>query len=135
MEFAEIWRFALAFFVVCALIGLVSIIAKRYFRAGFSLPRQRESRLAVTERLMLDPRHQLLIIRRDNKEHLIIQHPQGVSIVEQGFNSLTTETPVIAPNLKRQSLSLEPELADEEEPKLIKKKAPYFSFKSLEDAE
>lgn len=34
---------------------------------------------------MLDARHKLFILRRDDKEHLVLVGPEGTSVVESGI--------------------------------------------------
>lgn len=45
-----------------------------------------ERRLQVVERIGIDQRRALLIIRRDNREHLIVVGPEG-SVTIESFNS------------------------------------------------
>jgi flagellar protein FliO/FliZ len=50
--------------------------------------------MAVVETLMLDARHKLYLIRRDETEHLIVLGPQGAATIESGMPVLAAhETP------------------------------------------
>ena len=51
---------------------------------NFKLP---ERRLAVIETLMLGPKQRLLIIRRDNIEHLALSGPDGAAMIENNITS------------------------------------------------
>ncbi|WP_375451990.1 flagellar biosynthetic protein FliO [uncultured Devosia sp.] len=71
--------------VVLVLIVLAVWLLKLVFNASGSIARGRDRRLSVIDTLALDPRRQLLIIRRDNVEHLILTGgPQDV-VVETGI--------------------------------------------------
>ena len=71
--------------VVIVAILLVLWLLKLLFNASGNVARGRNRRLAVVDSLALDPKRQLLIIRRDNVEHLILTGgPQDV-VVESGI--------------------------------------------------
>lgn len=71
----------LALVAVIALILIVLWVMKLMFRATGSVGRTRNRRLSVVDQLSLDPKRQLLILRRDNVEHLVlIGGPQDVLI-------------------------------------------------------
>ncbi|KRA45577.1 flagellar biosynthetic protein FliO [Devosia sp. Root635] len=75
--------FALGAVIVAIL--LVLWLLKLLFRASGNVARGRNRRLAVVDSLALDPKRQLLIVRRDNVEHLILTGgPQDV-VVETGI--------------------------------------------------
>nr|WP_230989452.1 flagellar biosynthetic protein FliO [Devosia faecipullorum] len=75
--------FALA--AVIALILLVVWLLKVVFKVSSTGARGRNRRLAVVDTLVLDQKRQLLIVRRDNVEHLILTGgPQDV-VVETGI--------------------------------------------------
>jgi hypothetical protein len=75
--------FALGAVIVAIL--LVLWLLKVLSRASGNMTRGRNRRLAVVDSLALDPKRQLLIIRRDNVEHLILTGgPQDV-VVETGI--------------------------------------------------
>jgi hypothetical protein len=60
-------------------------LLKVVFNASGSIARGRNRRLSVVDSLALDPKRQLLIIRRDNVEHLILTGgPQDV-VIEAGI--------------------------------------------------
>jgi hypothetical protein len=67
-------RFLFAFVVVLALIGLTAWLVRRFGaeRLGASTARGRQPRLAVIDAAAVDGRRRLVLIRRDNVEHLIM---------------------------------------------------------------
>ncbi|MGB8557145.1 MAG: flagellar biosynthetic protein FliO, partial [Pseudolabrys sp.] len=66
-------RFFIAFLVVLALIGVTAWLVRRFGanRLG-STARGRQPRLAVIDAATVDGRRRLVLIRRDNIEHLLM---------------------------------------------------------------
>ena len=66
-------RFFIAFLVVLALIGLTAWLVRRFGanRLG-NAARGRQPRLAVIDATTVDGRRRLVLIRRDNVEHLLM---------------------------------------------------------------
>lgn len=44
-----------------------------------------ERRLEVVERLAIDPRRSLALLRRDGREHLVLLSPEGHMLIESGI--------------------------------------------------
>ncbi len=67
-------KFVLAFIVVLALIGLTAWLVRRFGseRLGTGAARGRQPRLAVIDAASVDGRRRLVLIRRDNVEHLMM---------------------------------------------------------------
>ena len=84
MDPTEYLRFAAALIFVLALIGAAAFALLAF---GFMTPggnrNRAERRMAIVESLMLDPRRRLLIVRRDNVEHLLLLGMSGETIVER----------------------------------------------------
>ena len=71
----DLWvRFLLAFIVVLALIGVTAFLVRRFgaSRLGGVASRGRQPRLAVIDAAAVDSRRRLVLIRRDNVEHLLM---------------------------------------------------------------
>ncbi|MEO9297490.1 flagellar biosynthetic protein FliO [Devosia alba] len=84
--------------IVLVLIVLGVWLLKLLFNVSSKATRGRNRRLAVIESLALDPKRQLLIIRRDNVEHLILTGgPQDV-VVETG---IAVSEPAATPPTRR----------------------------------
>src|ERR1700716_3874879 len=66
--------FFLAFVVVLALIGLAAWLVRRFAgnRLGANANRGRMPRLAVIDAAAVDGRRRLVLVRRDNVEHLLM---------------------------------------------------------------
>src|SRR5262245_12940975 len=67
-------RFLFAFIVVLGLIGLTAWLVRRFGagRLGTAATRGRQPRLAVIDAAQVDGRRRLILIRRDNVEHLLM---------------------------------------------------------------
>src|SRR6184192_3892491 len=66
--------FIVAFIVVLALIGVAAWLVRRFAnnRLGANTQRGRMPRLAVIDAAAVDGRRRLVLIRRDNVEHLLM---------------------------------------------------------------
>lgn len=67
-------RFVIAFVVVLGLIGVTAWLVRRFAanRLGGGATRGRQPRLAVIDAANIDARRKLILIRRDNIEHLLM---------------------------------------------------------------
>jgi flagellar protein FliO/FliZ len=76
MEWTDWLRALFALGATLALIGLAAVIARRLgmIQAGAG---GAQRRMKVVERLVLDPRRQLALVRVDDEEHLLILSPFG----------------------------------------------------------
>src|SRR5690606_29191713 len=75
----------LALGIVLVLIVLGVWLLKLVFSASSNIGRGRNRRLSVVDTLPLDPKRQLVIVRRDNVEHLLlVGGPQDI-VVEGGI--------------------------------------------------
>lgn|GEM_PF-3013573 len=75
-------RFILALVLVLGLLVLVAVLLRR---TGLAPKLGRARRLSLIEALPLGPRHRLILVRRDNVEHLLLIGPQGDVVVETGI--------------------------------------------------
>ena len=86
MEFESYLRFLFALVFVLALIVLAAWGARRLGLGG-AMPasRGRGKRLSVVETLTVDARRRLVLVRRDDVEHLILLGPQSDLLVESNL--------------------------------------------------
>ncbi len=89
MDFDLYLRFALALILVLGLIALLAWVLRRF---GMGVKMTRGRRLGVVEVQMLGPRHRLMLIRRDEIEHLVIVGPASETIVESGIPALAGQS-------------------------------------------
>jgi flagellar protein FliO/FliZ len=87
VEMPAALRFFIAFLVVLGLIGATAWFVRRYGaeRFGGSAARGRQPRLAVIDAAPVDGRRRLVLIRRDNVEHLLIIGGPTDVVVEQNI--------------------------------------------------
>src|ERR1043165_2490130 len=79
--------FIVAFIVVLALIGLAAWLVRPFARArlGANPQRGRMPRLAVIDAAAVDGRRRLVLVRRDNVEHLLMIGGPSDFVVEQNI--------------------------------------------------
>ena len=76
-------RFLLVLVFVLALIGVLAWLARRFGVMGRLAPTAgRTRRLSVVEVLTLDARHKLVLLRRDQVEHLVLMGPGDTLKIE-----------------------------------------------------
>jgi flagellar protein FliO/FliZ len=95
-EGSLIVRFIVAFVIVLGLIGLTFWLIRRFgtSRVGAAAQRGRQPRLAVIDAAPVDGRRRLVLIRRDNVEHLLMIGGPSDVVVEQ---NIIRAVPVNAP--------------------------------------
>lgn len=86
MDFTIALRFVLALVVVFGLIALCTWALRRFGLGGMVRPTNGR-RLAIVDSLPLDARHRLVLVRRDDREHLILLGA-GETVVESGIVAL-----------------------------------------------
>src|SRR5215469_1339891 len=96
MDVIDIARYLGALMLVLALVGFAALAARRYGLANI-VQGKSSRRLAVIESLMLDARHKAVLIRRDDREHLVVMGPEGASVVEAGIETKAQSEPALFP--------------------------------------
>lgn len=84
MAYETYLHFALALLLVLGLIAILAWILRR-FGFGGALHGNNRRRVQVLETTPLGPRHRLILIRRDQTEHLLLLGPEGDVVVERGI--------------------------------------------------
>jgi flagellar protein FliO/FliZ len=84
METALLLKFAFAFVFVISLMLLLSVFLKKMGLPG-SAPLMGKRRLKIVEALPLDHRRRLVLVRRDDREHLLVIGPGGETLIESGI--------------------------------------------------
>lgn len=87
MEFGQIFRFVITLVFVLGLIAVLALFAKR---AGLSPRATRptsgsKKRLSIIEVLAVDAKRRLVLIRRDDREHLVMLGADRDLVVETNF--------------------------------------------------
>lgn len=87
MEIEAYFRFFAALALVLGLIAAVAWGARRLGLAGrLPIVRGRARRLGMIETMSLDTKHRLVLVRRDDAEHLLLLGPAGAAVVEAGID-------------------------------------------------
>ena len=86
MDISDYFRFLIALVFVLGLIGLIAVLLRQFGYGGaMRLGRQlrgARARLGVVEVAALDARRRLVLVRRDDREHLLLLGPERDLVVE-----------------------------------------------------
>ncbi len=86
MDFVTYFKAFLGLAIVLGLIlGLSYLLKRMGFGDGMRGPLGRKRRLATVEAAMLDSRHKVILLRRDDVEHLVLVGPNTSQIIETGI--------------------------------------------------
>lgn len=86
MDLDAYLRFVFALVFVIALIGVLAFAVRRYGLGGRMMRRVGgRRRLSVVEMTPLDGKRRLVLIRRDDTEHLLVVGATGETVVERGI--------------------------------------------------
>ena len=110
MEWYEYFRVVLAFCFVLGLIGICYWLVRRYAveRFGLAMNLGKVARLRVVESKVLDGRRRLVLVRRDDVEHLLVIGGESDIVVESGIPA----PPLPASLAASLAASAEPEASD-----------------------
>ncbi|MGF1625626.1 MAG: flagellar biosynthetic protein FliO [Alphaproteobacteria bacterium] len=88
MALGDYFQFVFALAFVLALILAAAWALRRFGRGAVRAPRRgspHRRRLGIVEAIALDTRRKLVLVRRDDREHLLIIGPQSETVVETGI--------------------------------------------------
>lgn len=99
MELDAYLRLVLALGLVLGLIFLTAALLRKYGAALMSArgPRGAARRLQVQEVLQLDPRRRLVLVRHDDREHLLLLGAQGDVVLGPGAPVPRFQVPPLPP--------------------------------------
>jgi flagellar protein FliO/FliZ len=100
MDLESYLRFVLALIAVLGLIGLIAWAARRFgLVPGGAIGTGRGRRLVVVETMPLDGKRRLVLVRRDDREHLLLLGSGAASdlVVERDIAAKATAMPQILP--------------------------------------
>ncbi len=83
--FSDIFKVIAALTFVLALMGGLTLILKKLGLSGALPVRNGEKRLKIVEILPLDGRRKLVLIQRDNTQHLLVLGGNDECVVETGI--------------------------------------------------
>ncbi len=89
MDLDDYFRFLLALVFVVGLIGLLAVLIRRFGNgAQFLTTRKgRDRRLGIVETLPIDTRRRLVLLRRDDKEHLVLFGAADELLIESDISA------------------------------------------------
>lgn len=92
-------RFVLALGFVLGLIGICYWLVRRYAveRLGLAMNVGKTQRLRIVETRVLDGRRRLVLVRRDETEHLLVIGGESDMVVETGIPAPPNPTTPAAP--------------------------------------
>ncbi len=79
-------KFAAALLFVLALMGGLSLVMRR-FAGNHPLTAPHRRRLKIIEVLPLDARRKAVLLKRDDREHLVILGATSETVIESGIES------------------------------------------------
>ena len=82
MEAIDYLKFLASFCLVLGLMGGLALILKKVGLGNVGIVPADKRRLKIVEALPLDARRKALILRRDDKEHLVILGANSETVVE-----------------------------------------------------
>ncbi|VAW04658.1 hypothetical protein MNBD_ALPHA01-554 [hydrothermal vent metagenome] len=94
MEVSAYFQFILALFFVLGLILLIAYGAKKFgmmARITINSAKSKERRLNIVEILPVDARRKLMLIRRDDVEHLIMLSAERDIVIERDIKSVAAD--------------------------------------------
>jgi len=83
METTNYLQFAAALIFVLGLIGAIALLVRTVGGLQFVQRKPGDRRLGMTESLLVDARRRLVLIRRDDKEYLVLLSPHGDVILDE----------------------------------------------------
>ena len=87
-DLPQILRLFAALALVLALMGGLALALKKLGLSGATAPTPKKRRLKIVESLPLDPRRRLVLLQRDDKQHLVILGAAGETVIENDIQPL-----------------------------------------------
>lgn len=87
MDLDLYFRFSLALVFVIALFVVLALVLRRFGFGSTMNASARRRRLSVVEVAALDAKRRLVLVRRDEVEHLLLLSPTGDTLVEGGIRT------------------------------------------------
>jgi flagellar protein FliO/FliZ len=88
MDFGGYLQFILALVFVLGLIGILALLLRRYGTGAigaFQLRKGQKKRLSIVEVAAVDTKRRLVLVRRDDREHLILLGANSELLIESGI--------------------------------------------------
>lgn len=88
MDAFDYVNYLLALLIVLGLIGLIAYALRRVgFIPTADRPNQMRKRLGISQMIAIDGKRRLVLLRRDDQEHLVLIGPDGDTVIEQNIQA------------------------------------------------
>jgi len=88
MELSAYYRFVAALIFVLGIIGVFALVARRIIPGARNINRRgSKRRLSVVEVVPVDTKRRLVLLKRDDTEHLVMLSPQGDKLIERNIGT------------------------------------------------
>ena len=88
MELSTYFRFVAALVFVLGIIGVLALIARRFVPGARNINRRGvKRRLSIVEVVPVDTKRRLVLLKRDDTEHLVMLGPTGDTVVERNIGT------------------------------------------------
>lgn len=89
MDMESYFRFLAALVLVIALIAAIAWVVRRYGLAGrlSAVAGRPARRLKLVEFMTLDPKTRMVLVQRDQTQHLVLLGVNGPVVVERGIDA------------------------------------------------
>jgi flagellar protein FliO/FliZ len=91
-------RFVLALVAILVLLALFAWLARRYGASGRAMMGGGKRRLSIVEVAPIDGKRRIVLLRRDQTEHLVLLGPDSALLIEQGIGGRGVAAPPDAPS-------------------------------------
>jgi flagellar protein FliO/FliZ len=92
MELSAYFRFVAALLFVLGIIGIFALMARRFIPGARNINRRgSKRRLSVVEVIPVDTKRRLVLLKRDDTEHLVILGPNGDTVIERNIGTHFTD--------------------------------------------
>ncbi|BDW95132.1 hypothetical protein MACH10_08170 [Thalassospira tepidiphila] len=88
MELSAYFRFVAALLFVLGIIGVFALMARRFVPGARNINRRGvKRRLSVVEVVPVDTKRRLVLLKRDDTEHLVMLGPNGDTVIERNIGT------------------------------------------------
>jgi flagellar protein FliO/FliZ len=92
MELSAYFRFVAALLFVLGIIGVFALLARRFVPGARNINRRGvKRRLSVIEVVPVDTKRRLVLLKRDDTEHLVMLGPNGDTVIERNIGTQFSE--------------------------------------------
>ena len=92
MELSAYFRFVAALLFVLGIIGVFALLARRFVPGARNINRRGvKRRLSVVEVVPVDAKRRLVLLKRDDTEHLVMLGPNGDTVIERNIGTQFSE--------------------------------------------